>query len=228
MGSDSSLILDENIEFSPSLMEKIVSGAFAYSGQVCISIQKLHLPRKRFEEFLNLLCGRIEKLVYGDPLKEETEISSLISIKEAERIQNWMEESIQKGANLHIGGKLKTNTIMEATVFSNLPNSCRIYCEEAFGPILIIETYDSLDEAIQKVNRSAYGLQCGFFSNNFSHILKVIKTIKVFGIHINDVPTFRVDHMPYGGIKNSGFGKEGIRYAIREMMQEKFISFKEY
>ncbi|WYP26768.1 aldehyde dehydrogenase family protein [Alkalihalobacillus sp. FSL W8-0930] len=171
------------------------------------------------------LQNHFESLTLGHPKSEDTDISALINPKETDRLKSWIQEAKERGATIEIGGNVQ-GTVFEPTVITGATKDLSVNCQEAFGPIVTIEPYGDIDEAIAKVNDSEYGLQAGIYTKEVSIAFKAADELEVGGVIINDIPSFRVDNMPYGGVKNSGVGKEGIKYSTEEMTELKFISFK--
>ena len=226
LGSNSALILDSDIELDEALIERCALGAFSYSGQVCISIQRIYVHRSRLEEFLDKFAEAARRLKVGDPSLEETDVSALIHPKEAKRIDEWVQAAVKRGARIVAGGRARTESVYEPTILTGVPEDEPLSCQEAFGPIVCVEAIDSIDEAIDRVNRSRYGLQAGLYTRDIHTAMRAADLLEVGGVMINDFPTFRVDHMPYGGVKESGVGREGIKYAIEELTELKLISIR--
>ncbi|MCU5395600.1 aldehyde dehydrogenase family protein [Bacillus toyonensis] len=226
LGSNAAVIIDEDVELTDEIMERVKWGAFVNNGQVCISVQRVFVHEKRMDEFLSKLKKAMETVVVGDPMNEETDVSALISKKDVKRIEMWVQEAIKEGATVLYGGKKRDERIFEPTVLTNVPEHVSVQCQEVFGPVMTVNTFKEFDEAIEKVNHSRYGLQAGVFTNNLFKAMRAIDELEVGGVMINDIPTFRVDHMPYGGVKESGTGREGIKYAIEEMTEMKLVCIK--
>ncbi|HDR7892010.1 aldehyde dehydrogenase family protein [Bacillus toyonensis] len=226
LGSNAAVIIDEDVELTDEIMERVKWGAFVNNGQVCISVQRVFVHEKRMDEFLSKLKKAMATVVVGDPMNEETDVSALISKKDVKRIEMWVQEAIKEGATVLYGGKKRDERIFEPTVLTNVPEHVSVQCQEVFGPVMTVNTFKEFDEAIEKVNHSRYGLQAGVFTNNLFKAMRAIDELEVGGVMINDIPTFRVDHMPYGGVKESGTGREGIKYAIEEMTEMKLVCIK--
>lgn len=224
LGSNSAVLVDENTNIE-KFVPRIVAGAFAFQGQVCISVQRIYVHDSLYDSFVEQFVSEAKKLVLGDPLHEQTDISAMISMGDQERVLSWIKSAINQGAELALGGKVE-NGVVQPTILLNVPPEEKISCEEAFAPVVHINRVSSLDEGIELVNQSKYGLQAGVFTNDVQKAFKAAKELHVGGVMINDFPTFRVDHMPYGGVKLSGMGREGIKYAVEEMTELKLISFK--
>jgi acyl-CoA reductase-like NAD-dependent aldehyde dehydrogenase len=224
LGSNSALIVDDGVVLD-SVIPRIVNGAFAYQGQVCISIQRIYVHDNIFEGFVEKFVSETKKLKAGNPLGEDTDISAMISRGDVQRTKEWVGEALNNGAQLKVGGRAEGG-IFQPTVLVNVPSSEKVSCEEVFAPVVSINRFTEMDEAINLVNDSKYGLQAGIFTNDIHKALKAAKKLEVGGVMINEIPTFRVDQMPYGGVKMSGMGREGIKYAVEEMTELKLISFK--
>lgn len=226
LGSNAAVIIDEDVELTDEIMERVKWGAFVNNGQVCISVQRVFVHEKRMDEFLSKLKKAMATVVVGDSMNEETDVSALISKKDVKRIEMWVQEAIKEGATVLYGGKKRDERIFEPTVLTNVPEHVSVQCQEVFGPVMTVNTFKEFDEAIEKVNHSRYGLQAGVFTNNLFKAMRAIDELEVGGVMINDIPTFRVDHMPYGVVKESGTGREGIKYAIEEMTEMKLVCIK--
>ncbi|MCK9616721.1 MAG: aldehyde dehydrogenase family protein [Lentimicrobiaceae bacterium] len=208
-----------NIE---TAVAKCVSGGFSYSGQVCIHTQRIYVQQDIFNDFTQRFIEKVSRLREGDPMNENTEISVVINSENAIRIEQWVNEALDLGATILCGGKRHGN-FYEPTVITNTQPQMKVYNCEVFGPVLILESYRTMEEAVLQINRGCYGLQAGIFSDSLADIKYAFAKIEAGGVVVNDTPTFRVDHMPYGGVKDSGIGREGISYAIREMMELKLL-----
>lgn len=211
---------DADIELAA---ERSAYGAFVYSGQTCISLQRLYVHEEVYEPFLNLLTGHAKSLKMGHPLDESTSIGPLITPDAGKRIAGWLKESVSQGAKILVGGALHENNIMEPTIVVDVRPDMRISCEEVFGPLVTVTKFSSFERALDEVNQSRFGLQAGVFTSDINKIFLAYRSLEVGGVMVNDVPTFRADHMPYGGVKDSGLGREGIRYAIEEMTEPRVL-----
>lgn len=224
LGSNSALIVDAGTKLE-NVMPRIVSGAFSNQGQVCISIQRIYVHESIAEEFISLFIKEASKLKVGNPLDEETDLSAMISSNDVTRAKSWIQTAVDNGAELVLGGE-SHEQVLHPTVVLNAQSTDKISCEEIFAPVVHINTFSDFNEAIAKVNESQFGLQAGVYTNDLNKAFKASKELHVGGVMINDIPTFRVDHMPYGGVKMSGTGREGIKYAIEEMTELKLVTFK--
>lgn len=224
LGSNAALIVEPSTPLQ-SVMKRAVGGAFAFAGQVCISLQRIYVQRSIYDDFVQQFVAETKQLKVGDPTLLETDVSAMINTGEVERIQNWIEEAKAAGATVATGGEF-TERMLTPTVMTNVTADMRIVCEETFAPIVSIIPYDTLDEAIALVNHSSLGLNAGIYTNVLTDALQAADELEAGAVIINDIPTFRVDNMPYGGVKQSGYGREGIQYAIEEMTDLKFITIK--
>ncbi|HNV96491.1 MAG TPA: aldehyde dehydrogenase family protein [Bacteroidales bacterium] len=203
-------------------LQKCLTGAFSYSGQICIHTQRIYVERSIFDSFLEQFCTAASKLKIGHVLEPDTDISAMIDEENAIRVEAWINEAVSQGARIACGGK-RHGSVVEPTVLTNTQSSMKVCGLEAFGPVVTIEPYDDFKQAVEQINNSPYGLQAGVFTNAIDEMNYAFEHVEAGGVIVNDVPTFRVDHMPYGGIKDSGFGREGVKYAIMEMMEPKIM-----
>lgn len=222
LGGNAAVIVERDANLVV-VAKRLAAGAFANAGQVCISVQRIYVHKDVYERFRDLFASEAKSVKTGDPMEPDTVVGPMISAKEADRAFNWIEQAKERGAVIVAGGKRNGNLI-EPTVLEKVPPDAELYCEEAFAPVAILESYSEFDEAIKKVNGTRFGLQAGVFTNDASKILKAFDEVQAGGVIINDYPTFRIDNMPYGGIKDSGFGREGVRYAIEEMTEPKLLA----
>jgi acyl-CoA reductase-like NAD-dependent aldehyde dehydrogenase len=225
LGNNSAVIVDDDADLAEAAT-RCVAGAFAHSGQVCISVQRVYVNERVAGEFLERVVEAAKKLTIGHPRDAATDVSSLITPDEAERIESWIGGAVQGGARLLTGGARRDRATVEPAVLTSVPESDPIMRREAFGPVLGVNLYSSLDQAIGLVNDSDYGLQAGIYTRDFQKAFTAAKRVEVGGFMINEIPQFRVDQMPYGGVKMSGMGREGPRYAIEEMTEPKLIVWK--
>jgi acyl-CoA reductase-like NAD-dependent aldehyde dehydrogenase len=223
LGSNSAVIIDDDANIDLAL-ERCLEGSFAYSGQVCISVQRIYVHDSLYESFTKDFIGKINVLKIGDPAEKSTDIGPLISKTESERVEDWVKEATDNGADILCGGKRDRN-FYEPTVLTNVKNEMKVICQEAFGPIVSLIPFNNYTDSLSMLNNSIYGLQAGVFTKNITHAFDAVKQLNVGGIIINDVPSYRADHMPYGGVKESGIGREGARFAIEEMTNIKMIVF---
>lgn len=221
LGSNAGLLIDEGVHLD-TIVEKAITGAFSNQGQVCISLQRIYVMESMFEIFVKKFKQATEKLVIGNPLNKETDVSAMISRTEQERAESWVQEAVAEGAQLVAGGKV-VDGVFQPTILSNVSATSKVSCQEVFAPVVVVNAIQTIDEGIQEINNSKYGLQAGIFTNDIQTALEVSRKMEVGGVLINDIPTFRVDQMPYGGVKESGSGREGLKYAIEEMTEMKLI-----
>ena len=202
--------------------ERCVLGGFSYAGQSCISVQRILVQRNAYDGFLSALLPRVAKLKTGEPLDEATDVGPMINEDAARRAEARVKEAVAGGAKLLTGGK-RSGPYFEPTVLTGTNPRMRVNCEEVFAPVVTVEPYEEFAEAVRQVNDSPYGLQAGVFTRDLKLILSAYDELEVGGVIAGDIPSFRIDHMPYGGIKDSGLGREGLRYAIEEMTERKLL-----
>lgn len=222
LGGNAATIVDAGTHLTDSLIDRLVVGAFAYSGQVCISVQRIYVHESLYDDFRDKFVARTKNLKVGDPMDEATEIGPLINDAAAQRIEAWVATAQEQGAIVRVGGQ-REGRMMQATVLENVHNDMQIMCAEAFGPIVNLVPYSDFDTALDEVNDSEFGLQAGVYTPILDKAMQAIAKLNVGGVMINDIPTFRVDHMPYGGNKKSGVGREGPRFAIEDMTTLKMV-----
>jgi acyl-CoA reductase-like NAD-dependent aldehyde dehydrogenase len=225
LGSNSPLIVDTPGDWKTAASKAAVAG-FSHAGQSCISTQRIYVHEDVADGFIEALVGRVEGLVLGDPMDERTDVSSLISRDDTVRVKEWIEEAIAAGAKLLCGGETDAHGVLKPAVVEGVPATARLQCQEVFGPVVTVNRYREFDEALAMANDSRYGLQAGVFTNDLGKALKAAKTLEFGGVLINDVPTFRADQQPYGGVKDSGNTREGPSYAIEEMTELRLISLQ--
>ncbi len=221
LGSNAAVIIDENVNID-KLIPRVVSGAFAFQGQVCISVQRIYVHEKMYDLFVDKFVTATQELKLGDPLDPTTDVSALISPQDVERTLSWIEEAKRQGAVIATGGESEGN-ILQPTVLLNVKSEQKVSCQEVFAPIVSIMKFTSIQEAFEQVNDSKYGLQAGIYTDNIHVALQATQKLHVGGVIVNDIPTFRLDHLPYGGVKESGMGREGLKYAIEEMTEMKLV-----
>ncbi|HAU26810.1 MAG TPA: aldehyde dehydrogenase, partial [Alteromonas australica] len=221
LGGNAACVVDEDADINDAI-QRIIIGAYYQSGQSCISVQRLLVHRSIYDEFKQAYVDKVSNLVAGDPASEDTFIGPMISESEAERLHNWIERAKEEGGTILCGGKRK-GAMLEATVMENVPKACDASAEEAFGPLSVLYPFDHFEEALEEVNNSRYGLQAGVFTRDIYKAHQAWNTLEVGGVVIGDVPSWRVDNMPYGGVKDSGLGREGIKYAIEDMTETRLM-----
>jgi acyl-CoA reductase-like NAD-dependent aldehyde dehydrogenase len=223
LGSNSAVVVTESADLAFAA-QRIVQGAFALAGQVCISVQRVVVHKSVFKEVVDIVTKRASALQVGDQMNEATQMGPMISEGDAERLETWIAEARAAGACVTTGGT-RQGSLFAPTVLTNVAAEAKVWREEAFGPVVCINAFEGFDEALRIVNESRYGLQAGVFTESVSEAFKAANHLDVGGVIINDFPTYRVDQMPYGGVKDSGMGREGLKYAIEEMTEEKLVCF---
>ncbi len=206
--------------------ERLVFGAFYQSGQSCISVQRILIHRSLYAALKEKLVARVSALVHGDPRNEDTFIGPMISEGEAKRLHGWIEAARAAGANILCGGT-REGAMLRATLIEGADKSLDVACQEAFGPVALIEPFDDFEAALERVDDSMFGLQAGIFTDSMSRAMHAWDVLDVGGVVIGDVPSWRVDNMPYGGVKDSGLGREGVRYAIEDMTEIRMFVVKD-
>jgi acyl-CoA reductase-like NAD-dependent aldehyde dehydrogenase len=217
LGGNAAVIVDKDADLKHAL-DRIIFGAFYQSGQSCIGVQRIIIHEDIYDKFRAMLVKKTKTLIAGDPKKRETFIGPMISEKEAARLDGWIQEAIADGAKLLTGGKRK-GAMLEATLLENVDRKSKAYREEAFGPLAILSKFKKFGKAMAEVNDSKFGLQAGIFTRDIHQVLDAWDTLDVGGIVVNDVSSYRVDNMPYGGVKDSGLGREGVRFAMEDMSE---------
>lgn len=222
LGGNAGVIVHNDADLAYAA-ERCTMGGFSYAGQVCISVQRILVERSVFDKFLGEFIPRVQRLKLGDPLDEATDVGPMINEAAAARATAWIEEAVAGGAKLLAGGK-RVGLLVEPTVLTSTRPDQKVNCEEVFAPVVTVEPYDDFLGALGRVNDSPYGLQAGLFTRDAKLIFHAYDALEVGALIIGDVPTFRIDNMPYGGMKDSGLGREGIRYAIEEMTERKLLA----
>jgi acyl-CoA reductase-like NAD-dependent aldehyde dehydrogenase len=225
LGGNAAVIVHEDADVGYAA-ERVAWGGFVFSGQTCISVQRVFVHSSHYDVFLEDLVERVSQLKVGDPLDESTDIGPVIDSGNAERVGEWLEEALQGGAQIAAGGVREGNS-WHPTVLTGVHDELRVSCEEVFAPIVSVTPFDDIDAAIDSAGRSKFGLQAGIFTYDQRVVDAAFDRLDVGGLMVNDVSTFRVDHMPYGGVKASGVGREGLRYAIEEMTQLKLVTYNQ-
>ncbi len=221
LGGNAACVVDSDADLEDAVA-RIVFGAFYQSGQSCIGVQRIYVHTTLYDKFKQKLVEKTKGLRMGDPRDEDTFIGPVISEGEAKRLENWINEGVERGGTLLCGGK-RDGAMLEPTLLENVPAGCNIVDEEAFGPVAVLEPFEDFDTVLEKVNQSTFGLQAGIFTRDLYKAQKAWDVLEVGGVVIGDVPSWRVDNMPYGGVKDSGLGREGIRWAIRDMTEERLL-----
>ncbi|HAG35492.1 MAG TPA: aldehyde dehydrogenase [Erythrobacter sp.] len=217
LGGNAAVVVDRDADLDDAL-ERIIFGAFYQSGQSCIGVQRIIIHEDVYDRFRDMMVEKTKSLVAGDPKDRDTFIGPMISEKEASRLKGWIDDAIDGGASLLTGGGCKGN-MLETTLLENVHKDAKALNEEAFGPLAILQKFSDFDEALAEVNRSTFGLQAGIFTRDLFKMFDAWDRLEVGGVVINDVPSYRVDNMPYGGVKDSGLGREGIKFAMEDMTE---------
>ncbi|MCW8109185.1 aldehyde dehydrogenase family protein [Alteromonas ponticola] len=221
LGGNAACIIDEDADLEDAI-ERVIVGAYYQSGQSCIGVQRILIHRSIYDNFKQRFVDKVKTLKSGDPSDEDTFIGPMISESEAKRLHGWIEDAKNQGATLLCGGE-RNGAMLEATVMENVPKDADVSAEEAFGPVAILYPFDDFDAALDEINNSRYGLQAGIFTRDLYKANRAWDKLDVGGVVIGDVPSWRVDNMPYGGVKDSGLGREGIRYAIEDMTETRLL-----
>lgn len=221
LGGNAACIVDQDADID-FVVGRIVIGAFYQSGQSCISVQRVLIHAAIYEAVREKLVAATMRLVSGDPLDEATFLGPLISEAEAGRVQQWVRDAAARGARVLCGGG-RSGAFHEATILEDVPDECEVSCREVFGPVAILERYHHFEDACRRVNASRFGLQAGVFTNSMNSAFHAYNALEVGAVVVNDVPAFRVDSMPYGGVKDSGLGREGVRFAIEDMTERRLL-----
>lgn len=224
LGGNAAVIVDEDADVADAV-DRIVTGAFYQSGQSCISVQRIVLHDRIYDVCTSLLVEKTKTLTAGDPHDEKTFVGPLITEKDAVRLEAWIADAVSRGARLLCGGK-RSGALLTPALLDNVPPDCDLVRKEAFGPVAVISRAASFDDALAQVNDSDFGLQAGVFTRDLYKAHRAWDELEVGGVLIGDAPSFRVDHMPYGGIKDSGFGREGVRWAIEDMTEVRLMAIR--
>jgi acyl-CoA reductase-like NAD-dependent aldehyde dehydrogenase len=217
LGGNAAVIIDRDADLDDAL-ERVIFGAFYQSGQSCIGVQRIIIHEDVYDRFRDMLVARTATLVAGDPKDRATFVGPMIDVQEASRLDNWVQEAEAAGGTLLCGGK-RDGAMLEATLLENVPRDTSLYREEAFGPVAILSKFSRFENAMDEVNDSKFGLQAGVFTRDLFKMFDCWDRLDVGGVVINDVPSYRVDNMPYGGVKDSGLGREGVRFAMEDMTE---------
>lgn len=221
LGGNAACVVDEDADLADAV-QRIVIGAFYQSGQSCISVQRILVHERVYDAFKEQLVAATRALKAGDPKHEDTFIGPMISAKEAERLHGWIQSATDAGATLLCGGQ-RDGVMLQASLLEDVPADHPLCAEEAFGPVAVLSRFSDFDAALTQINDSAFGLQAGIFTRDIYKVQRAWDQLEVGGVVIGDVPSWRVDHMPYGGVKDSGLGREGIRFAIEDMSEIRLL-----
>jgi acyl-CoA reductase-like NAD-dependent aldehyde dehydrogenase len=221
LGGNAGVIVHSDADLSYAA-DRCVTGGFGYAGQTCISVQRILVEDSVYGKFTDLLVEGVKKLGTGDPMEESTDVGPLIRESDAIRVVTWIEEAARAGARVLCGGRRK-GSVVEPTVLTGTKPEMKVNCQEIFGPVVTVEPYHDFDEALRRLNHSSYGLQAGVFTRDAKLLFQAYDELEVGAVVAGDIPSFRIDQMPYGGVKDSGLGREGLRYAIEEMTEPKLL-----
>jgi acyl-CoA reductase-like NAD-dependent aldehyde dehydrogenase len=222
LGGNSALIVHGDWPALDDAAARTVQAAFAYAGQSCVSVQRVYVERNIYQTFLWKVVEAAKKLVSGDPLEEKTDVGPLVRLSDAERVESWIQEAMAGGAKLLEGGQ-RTGSVITPAILTGTKPGMKLRDEEAFGPVVAIEPYDDFEDALAEVNHSKYGLQAGLLTRDAVRILTAYRELEVGALIVGDTPSWRLDPMPYGGVKDSGLGREGLRFAIEEMTEPRML-----
>jgi acyl-CoA reductase-like NAD-dependent aldehyde dehydrogenase len=221
LGNNAPVIVEADADLDLAA-SKIVAGGYGYSGQTCISVQRVYAHSSISDDLTQRIASLVEKLVIGDPLDPTTDVTALINESERDRILGWIEEATQGGAKLLAGGVVN-NGVLAPTLLADVDAEMKVCSQEVFGPVVGVQSYESVDDAFARANDSRFGLQAAIFTRDLGVAMKAAHTLDFGGVMVNEMPTFRIDQMPYGGVRDSGNTKEGPHYSVREMTEERMI-----
>jgi acyl-CoA reductase-like NAD-dependent aldehyde dehydrogenase len=221
LGGNAGVIVEPDADLDLAV-ERCAVGGFGYAGQSCISVQRIFVQDSVFDRFVERLVARVGRIRTGDPSDEATVIGPLIDETAARRVESWIGEAIAQGARVLTGGK-RVGPVLDATILTDVKSTMKISCQEVFGPVVTVSRYRHFEEALAALNDSEFGLQAGVFTKDVTRIFRAYRVLEVGTLLANEIPTFRLDHMPYGGVKQSGLGREGVRYTIEEMTEPKLL-----
>ena len=226
LGGNAAAMIEPDTEITEALIDRLIGAGYGHAGQVCISVQRLLVHKDIYSELKKALVKKLNKIQAADPNLESTLVGPMIKPEEAKRLKKWIDKAVKKDAKVLVGNVLD-GVLFHPTLLENVPTDCEIYKDEAFGPVIVLEKYKNFEDGLNKINASRFGLQAGIYTQNLNHMFKAWDELAVGGVIINDVPTFRVDNMPYGGVKDSGLGREGIQSAIADMQEERVLVIKQ-
>ncbi len=221
LGGNAAVIVHSDWDLDDAV-KRCVAGGFAYAGQACISVQRIFVQKNMIEDFTKKLVAGVKKLKVADPLDDAGDVGPMITEDAARRAASWIEEAVAAGAKIETGGT-RRGPFLEPTVLTHTKPDMKVSCQEVFAPVVNVEPYDDFEDAIRRVNASPYGLQAGVFTRDVKLLFKAFEELEVGGVIAGDTSSFRIDHMPYGGVKDSGMGREGLRYAIEEMTEPRIL-----
>lgn len=221
LGGNAGVIIEPDADLDYAA-QRCAAGGFGYAGQTCISVQRIFVHHSIADLFTTKLMMQVARLKAGDPSDESVVVGPLIDQRAAQRVEEWIAEAVSQGARVLLGGK-RSGAVVEATVLSNVTPAMKVSCQEVFGPVVTVTPYRHFEEAIETLNQSDYGLQAGVFTQDVNKVFHAFRTLEVGAVLVNEIPTFRADHMPYGGVKDSGIGREGVRAAIEDMTEPRLL-----
>ena len=222
LGGNAAVIVHQDAPDLDWLAGRLAAGAFAYAGQVCIKVQRVYVHRSIYQRFVRRFVAASAAIKVGDPTNPATTVGPMIDAGAATRVDSWIREAEAAGAKALLRGRRRRN-LLGPTVLAGVRRDLKVYCQEVFGPVAVVEPYSTWRQAIDRVNDSVYGLQAGVFTHDIGRIFEAFNGLEVGGVIVNDFPTLRVDNYPYGGVKDSGFGREGIRYAMEDMTEPRML-----
>lgn len=222
LGGNAGVIVCEDADLDGTVA-KLIPGTFGNAGQSCISVQRIYVQESAFSDFAERFTAAARNVPVGDPWNEKTVVGPMITESAATKIDGWIQDAVKHGARILCGGNRK-GSMLEPTLLTDVPPEAKVYCQEAFAPLAVLDRFNDIGEAITKVNASAFGLQAAIFTHDARAIFRAYRELEVGGVIVNDSSAYRMDHMPYGGVKQSGFGREGVRYAIEEMTEMKLLA----
>jgi acyl-CoA reductase-like NAD-dependent aldehyde dehydrogenase len=222
LGNNAPVIIEADADWQTAAAKIKVAG-FSHAGQSCISTQRIYVHRSLVSSFTESLASHVSSLVVGDPLDEATDVSALISTGERDRVKSWIDEAVAGGAKIVAGGTISSEGVLAPTIIADVSPDMKVCAGEVFGPVVTIQAYDTLDEALKLANDSAYGLQAAIFTQSLAAATKAFRTLDYGGVLVNEVPTFRTDQQPYGGLRDSGNTREGPAYSVREMTEDRLV-----
>jgi len=225
LGGNAAVMIEPDTEITDSFIDRLIGGAFGHAGQVCISVQRILVHQDIYAEVKKKLVTKLKKFKPADPDLDTTLVGPMIKEAEARRLKKWLDKAVKKGTKVLSGGKLD-GVMFEPTLLEDVDHGLEVYKDEVFGPMAILEKYSDFEAGIECINSSRFGLQAGVYTQNLNKMLYAWNQLHVGGVIINDIPSFRVDNMPYGGVKDSGLGREGIQSAIRDMQEERILVIK--
>jgi len=221
LGGNAGVIIEPDADVDLAV-QRCVAGGFGYSGQTCISVQRVYVHESIYDSVVDKFLIRVRDVVVGDPAQDETVVGPLIDERAAQRVESWVNEAVTQGARVRIGGT-RQGSMISPTVLTDVEPHMTVSCQEVFGPVVMLSPYRQFEDALQQLNDSMYGLQAGVFTQNTQKVFQAFQQLEVGTVLANEIPTFRADHMPYGGVKDSGLGREGVKYAIQELTEPKLL-----